>query len=739
MAIGNMIKSWENIMRDDDGVSGTVQVLSQLVWMLFLKVYDVKEDYWALYEDNFKSAIPENCRWRNWVRAKRQNDKMTGDEMVNFVNEVLFPTLKNLTVTADSSKRLTIVRDMMAESFNYMKDGHCIRDAVDLLDGLNIEDQNELHEFNLIYETLLRGLQSAGRSGEFYTPRAMTQLMTDHVNPKLGETIADFACGTGGFLVDAVEHLRKQCSKAEDTETIEKTVFGVEKKQLPYMLCTTNMLLHNVDYPRITHGNSLTKNVREYDEKDKVDVVLMNPPYGGHEQDYIQSNFPSLLRNSETAFLFMIEIMYRLRDNGRCGVILPDSFLQNDDQSLIRIKEKLFSEFNVHTIIRMPGSCFAPYTSIATNMVFFDKTGPTKYTWIYRFDLINGVKFSMKKNPITRDKIAAIDEWWDNRVEEKDEDGHWKSKKISIDDILSENYYLDYCGYPKKERIILSPEETLSEYMLEREQLEKRLSESTQALKDSLEGNPATLFPFGAIATRLSIINSDFPQKMHDAILQAALQGKLTEQLESDGDARDLIVKIQIEKQQLLGEKKSQIIDINYPQEDEKPYDIPDNWCWTRIGQLILRDVGGGTPSKSVSEYWNGNIPWMSVKDFSQAQNGVIVDTIDHISTAGVENSATNIISPDAIIVCMRMGLGKYAKLGRPIAINQDLRAIWLSKNIDENYFLHFYSSMVIEGTGTTVKGIKRDELLNYPIPLPPLAEQHRIVKRLLELLHLCK
>ena len=481
MALGNVIKSWENIMRDDEGVSGTVQVLSQLVWMLFLKVYDVKEDYWALYEEDFKSAIPENCRWRNWVRAKNQNKEMTGDEMTEFVNVTLFPTLKGLTVTADSSKRLTIVRDMMAESFNYMKDGHCIRRAVDLLDALNLDDQQELHEFNLIYETLLRGLQSAGRSGEFYTPRAITQLMTDHVDPKLGEVIADFACGTGGFLVDAVEHLRKQCTVAEDASTIEKTVFGVEKKQLPYMLCTTNMLLHNVDYPRITHGNSLTKNVREYDEKDKVDVVLMNPPYGGHEQDYIQTNFPSLLRSSETANLFMIEILYRLRKEGRCAVILPDGFFQNDDNSLIEIKKKLFTENNVHTIIRMPGSCFAPYTSIATNLLFFDKTGATEKTWFYRFDLPDGQKFSMKKNPITREKLKAIDEWWDNRVEIKDEKNDdsmtetWKSRSVEFSEIKDRNYNIDFCGYPTEEKVILSPEETVARFKAERERLDKAL------------------------------------------------------------------------------------------------------------------------------------------------------------------------------------------------------------------------------------------------------------------------
>lgn len=483
MALGNLIKTWENIMRDDDGVNGTVQVLSQLVWMLFLKVYDMKEDLWELYEDGFTSAIPEKCRWRNWAKGKTQKDKITGDELVDFVDNTLFPTLKGLTVTAQSSKRLSIVRDMMAESYNYMKDGVCIRKAVDLLDGIRFDDQEELHSFNVIYETLLKGLQSAGRSGEFYTPRALTELITEKVNPQLGKVTADFACGTGGFLIDTVEHLRKQVTRAEDAATIEATVFGVEKKQFPYMLCTTNMLLHNVDYPRITHGNSLMKNVRDYKPEEKVDFVLMNPPYGGHEQDIVQVNFPSLLRSSETANLFVIEIMYRLNDGGRCGVILPDGFLQNDDQSLIKIKEKLFKEFNVHTIIRMPGSCFAPYTGIATNLLFFDKTGPTERTWFYRYDLVGGQKFSMKRNPITREKLSAIDAWWDDRREIKDDktddslSDTWKSRCISVQEIKDRKYNIDFCGFPVEEKIVLSPEETVANFKSERDRLDAALDE----------------------------------------------------------------------------------------------------------------------------------------------------------------------------------------------------------------------------------------------------------------------
>lgn len=630
MALGNLVKQWETIMRDDDGVNGTVQVLSQLVWMLFLKVYDIKEDMWELYEDDFESALPEECRWRNWAKGKSQKEQMTGDELVNFVNNTLFPTLKDMGITAESSKRKVIVHEMMAESFNYMKDGVCIRKAINLLDKIEFDDQDERHEFNDIYETLLRGLQSAGRSGEFYTPRALTQFITEKVNPRLGEVVADFACGTGGFLIDAVEHLKAQSTRSEDAETIEQTVFGVEKKQFPYMLCTTNMLLHDVDYPQVMHMNSLSKNVRDYSEKDKVDVVLMNPPYGGHEQDAVLLNFPAQLRSSETANLFIIEIMYRLKKNGRCGIILPDSFLQNDDSSLIEVKRKLFSEFNVHTIIRLPGSCFAPYTPIATNLIFFDKTQSTKETWFYRYDLIDDQKFSMKRNPITREKLSSIDIWWNNREEIKDKKKDesftetWKSQCVSIDSIIESEYNLTYCSYPYEEKVILSPEETLSAYIKKREHLEKKLSSATSALESFLHGESSTqLIAIASYTKQLSEINSAFPSELRDSILQAAMQGKLSKRLSMDSSASALLAEIDIEKRELIANGKiKQEKPLPKISEDEIPFEIPSSWSWVRWGNLSNSiQYGYNAPAQPkgdikmvrISDIQNNIVNWESV------------------------------------------------------------------------------------------------------------------------------
>jgi type I restriction enzyme M protein len=750
MALGNLIKSWENIMRDDDGVNGTVQVLSQLVWMLFLKVYDLMEDTWELYEDDFESAIPEKCRWRNWAKGKSQKDQMTGDELVNFVNNTLFPTLKDLTVSSQSSKRRTIVKEMMAESYNYMKDGVCIRKAVNLLDGVNFDNQEEHHSFNMIYETLLRGLQSAGRSGEFYTPRALTSFITEKVNPQLGYITADFACGTGGFLIDAIEHLRKQVTKAEDNEIIEKTVFGVEKKQFPYMLCTTNMLLHNVNYPQVIHGNSLSKNVRDYKDSEKVDYVLMNPPYGGHEQNSIQINFPSQIRNSETSNLFMIEILYRLNENGKCGVILPDGFLQNEDTSLTNLKEKLFQECNVHTIIRLPGSCFAPYTSIATNLVFFEKTGETKETWFYRFDLPNGRNFSMKKNPISREKLSAIDEWWDNRVEIKDEQPEestiesWKSRCVSIEEIRGGGYNLDYCGFPIEEKIIQSPEEVLASYISRREILEHKLDVSTNALKEYIEGNTTVkLQNIEKIANELGKLTQDFPDVMRNAILQSAIQGNLTERLSTDTCPDKLIAAAKesmsenIDGQRV---KKKNILDM---EDEDVPFEIPDSWRWVRLGSICII-ARGGSP-RPISNYITtaeDGVNWIKIGD-TEKNGKYIYSTAEKIKPEGVSKS--RFVHEGDFLLTNSMSYGRPYILKTEGCIHDGWLVISQPMPVfDQNYLYWLLSSYFAynqfsgKASGEVVKNLNSDKVANSIFPLPPLEEQQRIVEQLNLLLPLC-
>ncbi len=487
MNFGTMIKRLQDIMRQDAGVNGDAQRIEQIVWMLFLKLYDAKEEEWEIEEDNYKSIIPEEYRWRNWAIDNKDGKAMTGDSLSTFVIN-LFNTLKDLPITEDTDVRGRIVKEIFEDLNNYMKDGVLIRQVVNVLNEIDLTDFQTRHAFNEIYETILKDLQSAGKSGEFYTPRAITEFVVQMVDPKVGQSVADFACGTGGFLVSALNHMKKDITDTKQNEILSKSFYGVEKKPLPYLLCTTNMLLHDINEPMIIHGNSLEKNVRDYEEDDKFDIILMNPPYGGTEKKSVQQNFPEQLRNSETADLFMVEILYRLKENGKVGIVLPDGFLFGNDNTKVNIKKKLMEECNLHTIIRLPGSIFAPYTSIATNLLFFNKEGKTKETWFYRMDMPEGYKAFSKTKPVDLKHMKSIVEWWNNRIEIKDErnDGSildtWKSKKYSFEEIEKDNFNLDRCGFPIEEEVILSPEETIKNFISKREQLERRLDSKLEEI-----------------------------------------------------------------------------------------------------------------------------------------------------------------------------------------------------------------------------------------------------------------
>lgn len=487
MNISTMIKRLQDIMRQDAGINGDAQRIEQIVWMLFLKLYDAKESEWEIYEDNYTSIIPEEYRWRNWAIDKKDGKAITGGEMESFITQ-LFVHLKDLEVDENTDTRGRLVKEVFTDLNNYMKDGVLIRQVVNVLNEIDLTDFKVRHAFNEIYETILKELQSAGKSGEFYTPRALTDFIVKMVEPKIGETVADFACGTGGFLVSALNYMKESVEDANDNEILNNSFYGVEKKSLPYLLCVTNMLLHDINEPKIIRGNSLEVNVRDYEEQDKFDVILMNPPYGGTEKKAIQQNFPADLRNSETADLFMIEILYRLKHNGRVGIVLPDGFLFGNDNTKIAIKKKLIEECNLHTIIRLPGSIFAPYTSIATNLLFFDKTKKTDEIWFYRMDMPDGYKAFSKTKPVELKHLQPVIDWWNNREEIKDikEDESltetWKSKKFTVSEIEKLNYNLDQCGFPVKEEVILSPKETMDNFIEKREKLEKELDIKLQEI-----------------------------------------------------------------------------------------------------------------------------------------------------------------------------------------------------------------------------------------------------------------
>ncbi len=463
-SLSNFVKRIRDIMRNDAGINGDAQRIEQLAWMLFLKIYDAREDDWEIDDDNYQSIIPEECRWRNWAADDKSGKAMTGDTLLNFVNNTLFPTLKNLNVTPDTPLKKSIVKTTFEDANNYMKDGVLLRQVINVIDELDLSDYEESHAFGEIYESILRELQSAGSAGEFYTPRAVTDFMAKMIKPKIGEKMADFACGTGGFITSWLKELAPQVKTTADQAEYANSIYGIEKKQFPYMLCITNMLLHGLDVPNIYHDNALLRDVLDYTEDDQFDVILMNPPYGGSEKADVKNHFPADLASSETADLFMSVIMYRLKKNGRAAVILPDGFLFGTDNAKVNIKKKLLSEFNLHTIIRLPSSVFAPYTSITTNILFFDRTEPTSETWYYRLDMPEGYKHFSKTKPMKLEHFAPVIEWWNNR-EEINIDGFDKAKKYTVKQLTEDfGYNLDLCGYPHEEEIILEPLDLIHQY-----------------------------------------------------------------------------------------------------------------------------------------------------------------------------------------------------------------------------------------------------------------------------------
>ena len=469
-SLGNFVKRLRDIMRNDAGINGDAQRIEQIAWLLFLKVYDTKEDDWEFADDDYESIIPEECRWRNWAADDGKGTAMTGDDLLAFVNNTLFPTLKTLPVSKDTPINKAIVRTTFEDTNNYMKDGVLLRQIINIIDELRLDEYEEAHAFGEIYESILKELQSAGSAGEFYTPRAVTDFMAQMIQPKIGEKMADFACGTGGFLISWLKALSGQKKTVEDHAAYDSSVYGIEKKQFPYMLCVTNLLLHDIDTPRVYHDNSLLRDVLDYTEDDQFDVVLMNPPYGGSEKEGVKSHFPRDLASSETADLFMSVIMYRLKQNGRAAVILPDGFLFGTDNAKAAIKHKLLSEFNLHTVIRLPHSVFAPYTPITTNILFFDRTGPTMETWFYRLDMPEGYKNFSKTKPMKPEHFAPAIAWWSDRTE-LTEDGFDKAKRYAVQELIDRNYNIDLCGFPHEEEEVLPPRELIQQYQEKRASL----------------------------------------------------------------------------------------------------------------------------------------------------------------------------------------------------------------------------------------------------------------------------
>lgn len=471
-SIQNIVRSIQDIMRRDAGVDGDAQRIGQVAWLLFLKIMDDKEQERELFDPHFVPVIPSDFQWRAWASNEAG---ITGASLLRFINQGLFPSLQSL---APGDERTTVVRRAFADTHNYMKNGTLLRQVVNKINLIDFNSTQDRHLFGDVYEQLLRDLQSAGNAGEFYTPRPVTSLIVELLNPKLGNAILDPACGTGGFLTCAIEYLRSTyVADTTDELTLQASINGIEKKSLPHLLCTTNMLLHGIDNPvKIQHGNALSRPLRDYGPRDLVDIIITNPPFGGMEAAGIEAGFPASVRTRETADLFLTLIVHRLKSKGRAAVVLPDGTLFGEGVKT-RIKERLMETCNLHTIVRLPSGIFSPYTGIRTNVLFFDKGKKTEKIWYYEHQQPNGLTYN-KTRPVTTGEFDELRRWWKSREENE------RAWQVTAQQISESNYNLDQKNPNKPVKVIPAPSLVYSEL--------DRNEAALEALEASLKGSLAS-------------------------------------------------------------------------------------------------------------------------------------------------------------------------------------------------------------------------------------------------------
>ncbi len=440
MSVRNTVKSIQDIMRQDSGVDGDAQRISQLCWLFFLKIIDDQDQELEMLKPGYVSPIPKRFQWRVWAADP---EGITGDELMTFVNAELFPALKSLTIPTKGGERRRMVRGVFEDAYNYMKSGQLMRQVVNKINAVDFNNLADRQHFGDIYEQILNDLQSAGNAGEYYTPRAVTAFMVDRIDPHPGETLFDPACGTGGFLTCAMRHMRERyVKKAEHEARMQAGLRAVEKKPLPHMLCVTNMLLHGVeDASFVSHDNTLARPLISWSQSERVDIVLTNPPFGGREEDGIENNFPTF-RTKETADLFLALIVRLLKPGGRAAVVLPDGTLFGEGVKS-RLKEHLMEECNLHTIVRLPNSVFRPYASIGTNLLFFEKGTPTKETWFWEHRVPEGQKAYSMTKPIRLEHLQGCIDWWGGKTRKGREEGP-QAWKVTAEEVKARGYNLDF-------------------------------------------------------------------------------------------------------------------------------------------------------------------------------------------------------------------------------------------------------------------------------------------------------
>jgi type I restriction enzyme M protein len=480
MSVRNTVKSIQDIMRQDVGVDGDAQRISQLCWMFFLKIIDDQDQQLELMQDGYVSPIPDDLLWRTWAANP---EGMTGDELLTFINAQLFPRLKELPINGQPGQRRRVVRDVFEDAYNYMKSGQLLRQVINKINEVDFNNLAERQHFGDIYEQILNDLQSAGNAGEYYTPRAVTAFMVDRIDPRPGELLLDPACGTGGFLTSALRHMRERYVKTvEDEVEMQQALRAVEKKQLPHMLCVTNMLLHGIEDPSfVRHDNTLARPYISYGPSDRVEIVVTNPPFGGREEDGIESNFPKQFQTRETADLFLALIIRLLKPTGRAAVVLPDGSLFGEGVKT-RLKEHLMEECNLHTIVRLPNSVFKPYASIGTNLLFFEKGDNTNEIWFYEHRVPEGQKAYSMTKPIKVEHLKPCVDWWGGaeRSGRVETEVTWR---VTVDEVKARGYNLDF----KNPHTIADDHGDPEELLLKLDEAERQAAALREQLKDILE------------------------------------------------------------------------------------------------------------------------------------------------------------------------------------------------------------------------------------------------------------
>lgn len=717
MSIPSTIKGIQDIMRKDVGLDGDAQRMSQLGWMLFLKIFDARETERELLDPNYRSPIPQRLRWRTWAA---NDEGLTGDDLLAFLDDELFPTLRELSLSGRVGDPTLVIRGVFEDAFNYMKSGTLVRQVINKLDDIDFNSSRDRHAFGDIYEQLLQGLQSAGNAGEYYTPRAVTRFMVDMVDPKLGERIIDPACGTGGFLTCAIDHLRTRfVETAEQEEVIQRSILGIEKKPLPHLLCTTNMMLHGIDVPtNIRRDNPLARPLRDWGLSERVDVVLTNPPFRGIEEDGIENNFPAASRTRETADLFLTLVLHILKPGGRAAIILPDSSLFGEGVKEV-LRRRLLDECDLHTIVRLPHGVFSPYTDIRTNLLFFTKADKTKRIWYYELKSPTGEKYTKTKFIRTAD-FEPLRDWWGARVEEGyawfiDSQHLPQNANLDIHNPRSPDIADALRVALTRRKDSLSGLETVQEEVIEAASLIEgrdppKIYELLQTLSE--------------VAPHVSL-TSGIAEDLRTALTELALQGVLSSPSDTDESIDETLARYKASTR------------ASTPSRVAVPFEIPSAWKWTTLGSIAEFEIGR-TPSTKQAKYWvdgpeTGAVPWVAISDMPR--RGVVSTTTKMVSrVAAQEVFKKEPYAENTLLMAFKLSLGKTAILGCRAYHNEAIASLKIADPTLRHYLLWALPALAVHASSNpAIRGstLNSKSIAALWIPIPPREEQERLVRAL--------